>query len=84
MQTDAEVAAKLTKAQRQRLLGILMLTEAQQSWASKWGSLKWYTARASTRALAAAGLIFENWLGDAELTASGLRVAQHLKQENAK
>lgn len=84
MQTDAEVAAKLTKAQRQRLLGILMLTEARQWWASKWGSLSWRAARASTRALADAGLIFENMYGNASLTVTDLRVAQHLKQENAK
>lgn len=84
MQTDAEVAAKLTKAQRQRLLGIMMLSEARQSWASKWGSLSWRSARASTSALFAAGLIFENMYGDAALTVTGTRVAQHLKQENAK
>lgn len=74
MQTDAEVAAKLTKAMRQALLS----ARTTETGAVRIVPRLLFTP--TIHALIRRGLVFDTYV----LSALGLRVAQHLKQENGK
>ena len=73
------VVKSLTKAQRTRLNGIAELRARGLSWASRYGSLRINTSRATTSALFAQGLIVDDY-GDAILTPLGLAVRAALEQ----
>lgn len=76
MQTDAEVAAKLTKAQRKALMRAELDEKVDRYFVR-------FISISIGRGLVKAGLGTAVWSG-VVLSDLGLRVAQHLKQENAK
>jgi len=84
-QTDAEVAAKLTKAQRNAMV---WLASGNIAASDAWhGHSKEQPTRPTLNRLVAHGLAEieqGNSYWNVTASASGLRVAQHLKQENAK
>ncbi|APX66266.1 hypothetical protein AV944_10995 [Sphingomonas sp. LK11] len=76
----AHVAAGLTRAQIARLDGVAELRHRGLQWASKWGSLRMNTSRATTAALVEMGLLYDVY-GNADVTEKGHAVRDHILRE---
>lgn len=74
----ADIAGRLTKAQEKRLVSVHALKRQGLSWASRYGSLRANTSRATTAALTEAGLLCVID-GDCDLTRLGVQVAAHIQ-----
>jgi hypothetical protein len=78
----ARVAAGLTRAQISRLEGVAELRARGLQWASKWGSLRMNTSRATTAALVELGLLHDVY-GNADLTEKGRTLFDHILREKS-